>query len=75
MNSRKATDGSRTRYNISLRVISGESRTVNEDTIIDWKSRLLNIMDPENAFNCDETDLLLQVNARLGASNYHYCYQ
>ena len=52
-----------TRYNISLRVISSDSRTVNEDTIIDCKSRLLNIMDPEIIFNCDETGLLLQVNA------------
>ena len=40
-------DKFRTRYNISLRVISGESRAVNEDTIIDWKSRLLKIMIPK----------------------------
>ena len=55
-------DKFRTHYNISLRVISGKSRTVNENTIIDWKFRLLNIMDSENAFNCDETGPLLQVN-------------
>ena len=56
-------DKFRTRYNINFRVISGESRTVNKDTIIDWESRLLNIMDPQNAFNCDEKVPLLQVSA------------
>ncbi|CAF4925950.1 unnamed protein product [Rotaria sp. Silwood1] len=50
-------DTFQTRYNISFRVISGESRTVNQDIIIDWKSRLLNIIedyDPENVYPIDQ---------------------
>lgn len=53
-------DRFRTRYNIHFRVVSGESRTVDQDTIIDWKSPLYSIIehyDPADMFNCDETGL------------------
>ena len=54
----------RTRYNINFRVISGESRAVNQNTIDDWKSRLLSIIehyDPADIFNCDETGLFYKL--------------
>ncbi|CAF1172021.1 unnamed protein product [Rotaria sordida] len=57
-------DRFRTRYNINFRIISGESRSIDEDTIIDWKSRLSNIIedyDPHDVFNCDETALFYKL--------------
>jgi hypothetical protein len=54
----------RTRYNISFRVISGESRAVDQGTIDDWKSRLRNIIedyDPVDIFNMDETGLFYKL--------------
>lgn len=55
-------DRFRTRFNITFRAISGESRSVDENTIIDWRSRLGSIIehyDPKNVFNRDETGLFL----------------
>ncbi|CAF3328501.1 unnamed protein product [Rotaria socialis] len=50
----------RTRYNIQFRVICGESRSVDQNTVDYWKTRLTNIIehyDPDDIFNCDETGL------------------
>lgn len=52
------------RYNIHFRTICGESRSVNQVTVDDWKIRLSNIIehyDPENIFNCDETGLFYKL--------------
>ncbi|CAM2718828.1 unnamed protein product [Rotaria socialis] len=57
-------DGFRTRYNTNFRVISGESRAVNQDIITDWKTRLHNTIehyDPVEIFNCDETGLFYKL--------------
>lgn len=57
-------DRFRTRYNISFRMISGESRSVDESKVSDWKIRLPNIIDhydPVNIFNCDETGLFYKL--------------
>ncbi|CAF1177590.1 unnamed protein product [Rotaria magnacalcarata] len=54
----------RTRYNIQFRVICGESRSVDQNTVDDWKTRLTNIIehyDPDDIFNCDETGLFYKL--------------
>ena len=50
----------RTRYNISFRILSGESAGVDPDTVSTWKQRLDSLIDDfsaDNIFNCDETGL------------------
>ncbi|CAF1304436.1 unnamed protein product [Rotaria magnacalcarata] len=57
-------DRFRTCYSINFRVISGESRAVNHDTITNWKTRLHNIIehyDPVKILNCDETELFYKL--------------
>lgn len=54
----------RNRYNIQFRTISGESRSVDSNTVDDWKARLHSIIehyDPENVFNVDETGLFFKL--------------
>ena len=48
------------RYNISHRIISGESGDVSSQTVDSWFERVPSIVadyDPQNIWNCDETDL------------------
>lgn len=57
-------DRFRNRYNIQFRTISGEVRSVDLNTVEDWKSRLRSIIehyDPENIFNADETGLFFKL--------------
>lgn len=52
------------RHNISFKVISGESASVNPDTINDWINRMPDIINgynPDDIFNMDETGLFYKV--------------
>ncbi|CAF1065113.1 unnamed protein product, partial [Rotaria sordida] len=53
----------RTRHNISHHIISGESSSVDVQTVDDWIQRLPKITDgydAKNIFNCDETALFFK---------------
>ena len=57
-------DRFRTRYSIRFRMISGESRSVDQSTVDDWKVRLSSIIEhynPVDVFNCDETGLFYKL--------------
>lgn len=57
-------DRFRNRYDIQFRVISGEARSVDVNTVDDWKVRLqatIEHYDPENIFNVDETVLFFKL--------------
>ena len=57
-------DRFRARYNIKFRAISGESETVDNDTVEDWESRLSTILKGCNScdvYNCDETSLFFKL--------------
>jgi transposase len=57
-------DRFRSRYNIQFRAISGEARSVDTNTVEDWKTRLHSIIehyDPKNVFNVDETGLFFKL--------------
>jgi hypothetical protein len=50
----------KTRHNVKLAVLSGESAGVNEETCQDWTKRLPGLIEgykPEDIFNADETGL------------------
>ena len=52
------------RYNIHFRTICGESRSVDQTIVDDWKSRLLSMIEhykPEDVFNVDETGLFFKL--------------
>ncbi|CAF1413160.1 unnamed protein product, partial [Rotaria sordida] len=54
----------RRRHNISHRVISGESSSVDVTSVNDWIQRLPNITEyyeAKNIFNCDETGLFYKL--------------
>jgi hypothetical protein len=57
-------DRFRTRYNIQFRLICGEARSVDSNTVDDWKSRLHSMIEhynPVDVFNCDETGLFFKM--------------
>ncbi|CAF3287422.1 unnamed protein product [Rotaria socialis] len=67
MDSFKASNGwlekFRIRHNISFRVISGESLSVDVTIVDDWVQRIPKIIDdydPKDIFNCDETGLFFK---------------
>ncbi|CAF1258618.1 unnamed protein product [Rotaria sordida] len=67
MGSFKASSGwfekFRIRHNISFRVISGESLSVDITTVDDWVQRIPKMIDgydPKDIFNCDETGLFFK---------------
>ena len=53
----------RKRNNISFAALSGESDSVNKETVADWETRIEKICEgysPENIFNLDETGLFFR---------------
>ncbi|CAF1288191.1 unnamed protein product [Adineta ricciae] len=57
-------DRFRIRYNIQFRAICGKARSVDLNTVDDWKDRLFSMIEhynPMDIYNCDETGLFYKL--------------
>ncbi|KAL4088995.1 hypothetical protein QTP88_024073 [Uroleucon formosanum] len=57
-------DKFKSRYNISFKVVCGESKSVDTETVVEWRikvKQLISSYEPRNIYNADETGLFYKI--------------